>query len=138
MLPDIAPTSSDIMKAMVAAISSGRPERPTRFRPWVRARSRAVNSGVAAVQASIGVSTGPGQTQLTRIPSEVWSTAIARVSPIRPAFDAQYAGLARHPTRANCDPTLTTAPLPDARRWGIAQRETWYAPVRFTASTRAH
>ena len=33
MLPDMKPTSSDSRKAMVAAISSGRPERPTRLRP---------------------------------------------------------------------------------------------------------
>src|SRR4029078_2203389 len=114
--------SSDRMNAIVAAISSGRADRPTRLRCAVRARSRSVSSGVAEVPHSLGVSTGPGQTQLTGIPSWAWSIAIALVSPTTPAFDAQYAGLARQPTRPNCDEMVTVAPPPAAPRRGTAAR----------------
>ena len=38
---------------------------------------------------TIGVKTGPGATQFTRMPSRPWSTAIARVSAMTAPFDVE-------------------------------------------------
>ena len=59
-----------------------------------------------------GVATGPGQTQLTRKPSRVWSMARARVSWSTPPFEAQYAAISEAPTMASSDPTLTIVQPP--------------------------
>ena len=44
------------------------------------------------MSGSIGVAMKPGQIALTRMPSCAKRTAIERVSPSTPAFDAAYAG----------------------------------------------
>src|SRR5262245_25536067 len=75
---------------------------------------------------TIGVYTGPGATQFTRMPSRPWSTAIARVSAITAPLDAEYAVSPRGRS-AEIDDTLTMAPRPAVFRMaGMAWREARY------------
>ena len=83
------PASGPSRKAIMPATSSGRPGPPSRTRPAVRAASRDASPTSPAEARSIGVSIGPGQTQLTRMPSAAWSTAMARVRPMTPALAAE-------------------------------------------------
>ena len=80
--------SSEASQATSAATSSGLPVRPTGWMRPILAR-KAVGSGMALTKASFSsVSIQPGATALHR----TWvdsSTATARVSPCRPAFDAE-------------------------------------------------
>ena len=71
------------------------------------------------------MSVGPGQTQLTRMPSGPWSIAMARVSEMTAPLEAQYAAAFAAATRPSCEAMFTIAPPPAARRCGIAAR-----PVR--------
>ena len=61
------------------------------------------------MSGSIGVSMKPGQIALTRMPSVAKRTAIERVSPSTPAFDAAYAGLTPWATMPWIDAMPTTA-----------------------------
>ncbi|CRE30179.1 Uncharacterised protein [Bordetella pertussis] len=54
----------------------------------------------------------PGATQLMRIPSVAWSSAMARVSAATAPLEAQYAARWRKPTSAPADAVLTITPAP--------------------------
>ena len=86
----------------------------------------------------IGVAISPGQTTLQRIPSRAYVTAIARVRPTTPAFDAAYACVAKSsspPTRPRTEATVTIAPPPFARRSGTACLQKRKTERRFASST---
>ena len=67
--------SSDARNSAALAISSGRPNRPMGM--WTSRRWR--RSGSERSSASSGVSIGPGQSELARIPCRAYSTASSRV-----------------------------------------------------------
>src|SRR5687768_12945604 len=85
---------------------------------------------------TIGVKTGPGATQFTRIPSRPWSTAIARVSAMTAPFEVEYAVRPRGRS-AEIEDTLTIAPRPAVFRMaGMAWREARNIVSTFTCITR--
>ncbi len=96
----------------------------------VRSAIAASSSSVAGVARpaarSIGVSTSPGATALTRMPSRAWSSAIARVRLWTAPLAAQYAAWPWPPVPPQIEPKLTIAPaagrLHDAHR-GAAHEE---------------
>ena len=89
--------------------------------------------------ASIGVSTAPGHTALTRMPSGANAWAIERVSPSKPAFDEQYAGSIPLPLSASTDAMPTTAaPAPTSRSDGSSSFTSSASARRFTSSTASH
>ena len=61
------------------------------------------------MSGSIGVAMNPGQIAFTRMPSSAKRTAIERVRPRTPAFDAAYAGFAGLATMPWIDAMPTTA-----------------------------
>ena len=80
-------------------------------------RPSGVSSASAAKSSSdssafMGVRMTPGVTQLTRMPLGPTSFAVAFVSPITPAFAAEYAASQLAPTSPHMLLTLTTAPYP--------------------------
>ena len=85
---------------------------------------------------SIGVSTEPGQTALTRIPSAAWSTAIARTSASRAPLPIEYAATSCCAAYAWTEATTTTLPPR-----GISGRNDWQAkntPPTLTATTSSY
>ena len=80
-------------------------------------RPSGVSSASAAKSSSdssafMGVRMTPGVTQLTRMPLGPTSFAVAFVSPITPAFAAEYAASQLAPTSPHMLLTLTIAPCP--------------------------
>src|SRR5215216_5003641 len=125
---------------MAAATSSGVAGRPT-GKPRARSAYRApAGASIAARRASIvshiGVSTSPGQTQLTRMPG-AHAAAADRVRLITAAFDAAYGasqGAARLPA---AEATLTIrAGAGAARSAGSAATIQRYVPNTFTSCAR--
>src|SRR5258706_16303294 len=80
----------------------------------------AVGSGLlAACPRSIGESTSPGHTALTRTPTGASSNANARVRLVTPPFDAQYTAAPALPCTPASDDMLTMQPRV-AVRYGMA------------------
>src|ERR1019366_3526769 len=119
---------------IVAATSRGWPIRPSGMMRvsacWLTPSGR-LNCAMS------GVSTPPGQTQLTRTSLRPYSTASARVSWTTPPFDAQYAALYGCDLSPATDAVFTIAPRV-ARMWGIPAWQVRNWPVRFTAIIRFH
>src|SRR5450755_1629144 len=67
---------------------------------------------------------GPWQTQFTRTPSAIWSSAIARVSCTTAPLEAAYAAAPRVPTRPRLEAMLMMLPPPPAIMCGNTYRET--------------
>src|SRR5215470_9458114 len=108
---------------MTLATSSGRSMRPNGIR---RACRRVKSSGdwlrsalcSLATAVHMSVSTKPGHTQFTRIPSAAWATARLLVMLMTAALLALYGRLARLPILPAIDARLTITPrlLRDHRR----------------------
>ena len=79
------------------------------------------------------MSTVPGFTQLTRMPSPTWSAAIAIVSDSTAPFDALYTARSGRPAVAAIEHRLTTAAWGDRRRWANAERITRTIPSTLTS-----
>ena len=101
----------------MCATSSGSPYR--RNATWRWAYLLFISDGIASV---IPVLIGPGQMQLTVIPSLPSSTAKLRVSPVTPDFDAEYADKVGVATIDSVDATLTIRPDEDCFKCGRAAR----------------
>jgi hypothetical protein len=87
---------------------------------------------------SIGVSTNPGQTALTRTSASAYSSTAAFVRPRTPCFAATYAGAPAKPTRPRIDATLTITPPPEsviAASSAFVDRQT---SERFVSITSPH
>src|SRR5687767_6990956 len=111
-------------KRMASAISSGLPIRPS----GVRSASVSIaltRSSVETPARSIGVSTAPGRTALTRIPSGARSRAAARASATSAPLLVAYAATPREVASAWTELTLTIAP-PWMRILGWASRVSRY------------
>ena len=76
------PASSLARKAIAAATSRSAPKRPSGISDFILSFSSCGEHSV------IGVSINPGAMAFTVMLREATSTAIARVRPIRPAFEA--------------------------------------------------
>ena len=91
--PVIIAARSEQRKRTAAATSSGAISRPAAAASGAAAiihASSAAGSGVLAIARSVmGPETGPGHTAFTRIRSAACASAMARVSMISPAFEAQ-------------------------------------------------
>ena len=85
----------------------------------------------------IGVSIEPGHTQLARMPSRAYSTAMTFVRASTPPLLAEYAAAHGCPASAAVDAVFTMAPPPASSRAGMAARQQAKVPVRLTASTRS-
>ncbi len=89
--------------------------------------------------AVIAVSIGPGQMQFTVMPCRPNSTAILRVRPVTPAFEAEYAAMPAVATIASVDAMFTTRPPWGARRrWSSVARTSRAYAVRLTDRVVAH
>src|SRR5262245_52455704 len=87
----------------------------------------------------MGVTTGPGCTEFTRIRSLAYCTAVSFVRSRTAPFDAWYCGLLSSiPTRPSCDEMLTIDPPPARRRAGMAALVPRKTPLAFTSITRSH
>ncbi len=75
MAPVMMDASSEARNVTSAAISSGLATRPSGMRALYSSRS----PGTVNRSRVSDVSTGPGQTALTRMPSRAWSMASVRV-----------------------------------------------------------
>ena len=80
------------------------------------------------------VRTGPGQTQLTVIPSAACSSASTRISPITPCLLATYAPEKGDGTRPLIDATVMIRPQRCARMCGSAAFDNRYGAVRLSSS----
>ena len=80
--------SSLARNTAAAAISSGRPRRPT---GWVGPHSASARSIDPNRSASRPVAVPPGESVLTRMPSFAWSRAMTFASWMSAPFVAQYA-----------------------------------------------
>ena len=76
----VAPASGLARYAMAAATSSAVTRRPMGWRALSAARSACGSAAASSSRPTHGVSTVPGFTQLTLIPSATWSAAMASVS----------------------------------------------------------
>lgn len=81
----------------------------------------------------IGVSTAPGQMQLTRMPSGASSRAAERVAPRSPYLDDEYGRTSAYPRNAAMEATLTMA-LPEGITGDTACIPR-IGPTRLTSST---
>ncbi|MDX6727727.1 MAG: hypothetical protein QOK49_2532 [Baekduia sp.] len=79
-VPVVDPLLGDARYAIACATSAADTRRPVGCRASRAARSAAGSSAASSRRAIQGVSTVPGLTQVTRMPSPTWSAAIARVS----------------------------------------------------------
>jgi len=132
LVPLMYAASSDKRNRTTAAMSSG----------WARRRSGVCSSrrsrapGISSRGASSGVSTAPGQTELTRMPSGPSWAHTARVKPSSPALEAQYAGRFGLPTRPSIDEMYTMAePGLASSSDGCNSRVMVAAARRLTSST---
>ena len=98
---------SDARNVMVLAISSGV---PTRLSGTVAARL-AFLSGVPVKRFSIPVSTGPGETMLTRIPDSAASSAADFVSPSTACLLAAYTDAPAAPVCPYVEDMFTMLPF---------------------------
>ena len=129
----------------VAAISDGSDIRPLGCFSASSARipasrSPPLASARAAICGSIsGVSTQPGQTQLTvtpplsRLPAAATSSAATLLSPTRPNLLATYGDLFTEATRPCTDAMLSTRPKLRPTMPGRARRMVWKAALRLMA-----
>src|SRR5258708_2940017 len=85
---------------MPAATSSAVTSRPMGCRAFRAARSAAGSPAWSSSRPTQGVSAVPGFTQLTRVPSGVWSAAIPGVRAPTPPFVAEYSPPRRTPPLA--------------------------------------
>src|SRR5438105_15818910 len=94
---------------------------PLSSTPLIRAKRSKLASAGSDVGAADdkGVSTPPGHTQLTRMPSKASSTAIDFMNSRSAPFDAQYAALYGCPWMPEIEATVTMLPF-DSRRCGSA------------------
>ena len=89
--------------------------------------------------SSSGVSTGPGQSALQRMPCRANCTASSRVIASTAPFDAVYEICeVAAPSSATNDATLITDPPPRSSRCGIPCLQQRKTPFAFTACTRSH
>src|SRR6185437_15580456 len=123
---------------MPAATSSAVTSRPIGCLACRAARSAAGSSAASRSLPTHGVSAVPGLTQLTRIPSWMWSAAIASVSERTAPFVAEYSARCGRPAVAATLQKLTIAACADARRYGSAARVTRTIPTTLTSYTRCH
>ena len=86
----------------------------------------------------MGVSTAPGHTALTRMPSAAWSLASDCVRVPTPPFEAAYDTMPTRPRSPAKELRLTIDPPPPRRMCGMAARHPRNTPVRFTSSTWRH
>ena len=85
----VEPAAGLARYAMAAATSSALTMRPVGWRALSAARSAAGSAAAASSRPTHGVSTVPGLTQVTRMPSPTWSAAMARVSASTAPLDAE-------------------------------------------------
>src|SRR5688572_19288487 len=78
----------------------------------VRRSAYPADPSPANIAVTGGVSTAAGQTQFARIPWREYSTAVARVKLITPAFAALYAERPWSARTPETDAVFTMAPLP--------------------------
>ena len=123
---------------MAAATSSAVTSRPIGWRAFSAARSASGSSAASTRRATQGVSAVPGFTQFTRMPSPMWSAAMARVRDCTAPLVAEYSARCGRPAVAAIEQVLTTAAFDDARRYGRAARVTRTRPTTFTSNTRCH
>jgi ComEC/Rec2-related protein len=83
------------------------------------------------------VSTLPGRTQATRMPSWRRSSIAASEKPSNPNLLALYAAPPAKGFFAASEPMLTTKPPPRWRMWGTAAARAWNAPERLVSITSA-
>src|SRR5436190_3869466 len=89
------------------------------------------------MDSSIGVSTGPGQSALTRIPRRANWTASSLVIDRTAPFEAVYEICdVAAPTSATKEATLTTDPPPRSSRYGIPCLHQRKTPLAFTSWKR--
>ena len=84
----------------------------------------------------MSVRTTPGATALTRTPCVPTSRASDRVSPMSPAFAAEYAAVSAMPICPRRDAMLTIDPAPRSSIDGRAARHVWKTAVRSVADDR--
>jgi hypothetical protein len=87
--PVMNDASGDARNSAAAAHSDGRARRPSGCARSYSSRVRSGSGCCAMIASTIGVSTMPGQTALTRIPWGAQSSASARASWIAAPFVAQ-------------------------------------------------
>ena len=127
-------------KATTSATSRGAATRPI---GCIRPQPATTSSSAAGLPSlkrraearSIGVSTEPGQTALTRTPVRASSRAMARTSASSAPLLAAYAGTSVCVPWAWTDETTTIDPRPLRRRWGKAARAARKTPLTLTAKT---
>lgn len=134
-VPTVNAASSEQSQSTAAAISSGRPMRPTGSCAITAARPSSVSPVKRRI---IPVSTMPGQIASMRIPSAAQSSAADRVSPIRPCFVAAFAAWPRRPRTPATDAVSTIAPPPPRRVRPISCFIDTNTARRFTANSRSH
>src|SRR5919198_1736838 len=100
---------------------------------------RLYTSGSPRRASVMGVTIGPGCTELARIPSAAYWIAVALVSRRTAPLDAWYCGLLLStPTRPSCDEILIIDPPPARRMAGIAVLLPRKTPVALISITRCH
>ena len=107
---------------MAWATSSAVTSRPMGCRASSAARSSSGSGAASRRRATHGVSAVPGATPLTRIPSAMWSAAIARVSAYSAPLLALYTARRGSPAHEAIEHVTTTAGAGEARRCGSAGR----------------
>ncbi|CAM5243756.1 hypothetical protein STANM309S_05164 [Streptomyces tanashiensis] len=123
---------------MAAATSAAVTSRPVGWRASRAARSAAGSAAASSSRPTHGVSTVPGFTQLTRMPSRTWSAAMARVRDRTAPLLAEYSARWGSPAVAAMEQVLTIAAEEDALRYGRADRVVRTTPRTLTSRTRCH
>ncbi len=131
--------SSDARKATAAAISSARPIRPIGWPATSMSRKPCGSGAIAMARRKTGVSTVPGQTQLTRTPRRAYSTASCRVISTTAPLLGAYGAWPGMPTSPEMEPLMTTDP--PAGRWAsicrTASRQQRKTPRALTPITKS-
>lgn len=123
---------------MAAATSWAVTRRPVGWRAPSAARSAAGSAAASSRRPTHGVSTVPGLTQFTRMPSRTWSAAMARVSERTAPLLAEYSARCGRPAVAAIEQVLITEADAESRRYGRAARVVRTIPRTLTSRTRCH